>query len=143
MGMYESNIIEAIAKIEEQSFSSPWTKTEIEETFKYDYNHLIYIQDEDSTVIGYVIYNLIADESELLRIAVSSEKRKAGYGDKLMEEYLDKIRETAEKGFLEVRATNEAAISLYRKNRYNQIGIRKNYYNNPICDALIFEIELP
>ena len=42
---------------------------------------------------------------------------------------------------LEVRASNENAISLYRKLDFQQIGLRKNYYHNPKEDALILRKE--
>lgn len=143
MHEYEADILDAVAGLEAESFAEPWKLEDIEITLKYDYNHLIYIRAEDDTVAGYVIYSTVADESELLRIAVGKGYRKKGYGNLLVRSYCDEAKKTACRSFLEVRATNDAAIALYVKNDYKKIAVRKNYYSNPLCDAYIFAKQLP
>ena len=44
--------------------------------------------------------------------------------------------------FLEVRSRNEAALRLYQKNGYIQVGVRPGYYSDPVDDALIFKKEV-
>ena len=84
----------------------------------------------------------IADESELLRIAVADKFRKLGVGENLMMAYKEELKSHCDKFFLEVRYTNEPAKKLYEKLGYKEISIRKDYYSNPKEDACIFSLEL-
>lgn len=44
--------------------------------------------------------------------------------------------------FLEVRCDNEPAKKLYEKHGFSEVGRRRNYYTEPVCDALIYKAEL-
>lgn len=99
--------------------------------------------DVSVNVAGYVLYNLVAGESEIYRIAVKFSKRGLGYGRKLLQQYLRCIEKNVKKSFLEVRAGNERACNLYEQNGYIKIAERKKYYSNPNEDAYIYEVELP
>lgn len=155
---YSEDIIHAVENIEKQSFVDYWNLTAIIDTLKWDYNHLVAAYENESgelafcenfsetikgEVVGYVVYSVVANETELYRIAVATDKRKKGYGYKLMERYLTEVKGKAYRGFLEVREGNESAIILYEKCLYKKIATRKNYYNNPVENALIYELELP
>ena len=89
---------------------------------------------------GYLTYSTIQSESELLRIATKSEFRKKGIGTKLIKEYIEDISKTSCEGFLEVRENNFEARKLYEKIGYKQVGVRKNYYKNPLEDGVIYQI---
>ena len=56
-----------------------------------------------------------------------------------MKRYMELAGKTCDRFLLEVRAGNSSAIRLYERYNYNKIAIRKNYYNLPVEDALIFE----
>lgn len=96
----------------------------------------------EKLLMGYVIATDIADESELLRIAVADKFRKLGVGENLMMAYKEELKSHCDKFFLEVRHTNEPAKKLYEKLGYKEISIRKDYYSNPKEDACIFSLEL-
>lgn len=91
-------------------------------------------------VAGFANARVVADEMELLAIGVGTEFRRFGLG-------LDLLRATEEvamsagamRSFLEVRASNAAAIRLYEKRGYVRSGIRKAYYEEPVEDALMME----
>ena len=100
-----------------------------------------YVNEEDYKFAGYLIANIIIDESELLRIAVSPDMRKMGIAKTMMEEYHRYIEPSCIKSILEVRQGNVAARTLYEKMGYNNISIRKGYYNNPCEDAIIYEYQ--
>lgn len=133
-------IIEAVAQIEKETFSDAWSKDNIESTVKQDYNKLLVIYNENASVAGYLISSFIADETELLRIAVKSDERDKGFGKLLIGEYLAYAKKLCVRGFLEVRAGNMVARGMYEKFSYKQIATRKNYYHDPAEDGIIYEI---
>jgi len=124
-----------IREIEEESFSDPWSVVSI----IYEIEHSIFlVATVADTVIGYVSVRQIYDEGHINNFAVAMAYRNQGIGSKLME-YLanEAINHDITALTLEVRCNNHAAISLYQKHGFVAAGTRKNYYSNPIEDAVI------
>ena len=69
------SIFQDIAKLEKDNFSDAWSEKSLEDTFEYDYNHLL-VEKRDGKVVGYVIYSDVQGEAELLRIAVDKAYRR-------------------------------------------------------------------
>ena len=92
--------------------------------------------------MGYVGSQTVLGETDMMNIAVHPDYRKQGIGTGLI---LALIRELSSRGshslMLEVRASNEQAISVYSKLGFSEIGRRRNYYRNPKEDALILRKE--
>ncbi|MBS0564106.1 MAG: ribosomal protein S18-alanine N-acetyltransferase [Proteobacteria bacterium] len=94
---------------------------------------------------GFALGRVIADEAELLTIAVLPEARNRGMGRRLLAGFL---REAAARGaataFLEVGATNESALALYRKAGFRAAGRRPGYYRDAglVADALVLRLSL-
>ncbi len=77
-------------------------------------------------------------EWELENIVVSPEFRRRGVGRALLSALLDEARaRRAERVLLEVRVSNQAAIHLYRRSGFQQLACRRDYYRDPIEDALV------
>ena len=134
------SIFQDIAKLEKDNFSNAWSEKSLEDTFEYDYNHLL-VEKRDGKVVGYVIYSDVQGEAELLRIAVDKAYRRRGIAALLMQNMLDELTESgAERVSLEVRAHNISAVALYKKFGFIDIFIRENYYTDPVDDALIFQL---
>jgi ribosomal-protein-alanine N-acetyltransferase len=134
------SIFQDIAKLEKDNFSDAWSEKSLEDTFEYDYNHLL-VEKRDGKVVGYVIYSDVQGEAELLRIAVDKAYRRRGIAALLMQNMLDELIESgAERVSLEVRAHNISAVTLYKKFGFIDIFIRENYYTDPVDDALIFQL---
>jgi [ribosomal protein S18]-alanine N-acetyltransferase len=94
-------------------------------------------------LIGFLIARHLGPEWELENIVVVPEERGRGIGLRLMEELLARAKQTnGETVFLEVRESNVAAISLYRRLGFQQTGRRKSYYSDPIEDALLYSKNL-
>lgn len=133
------SIFSDISKLEKENFSDPWSEESLEQTFDYDYNHLL-MEKRDGKVVGYLIYSDVQGEAELLRIAVDKRYRRRGIAGSLMQNMLDELSDSgAERVSLEVRAHNISAVMLYKKYGFVDIFIRANYYHNPDDDALIFQ----
>ena len=83
------------------------------------------------------------DEADITKVAVAKDAQGQGIGSMLMKELISRAPELGvAKIFLEVRESNEAALRLYKKFGFEQIGIRKNYYTSPLEDAISMKLEL-
>ncbi len=133
-------IFKEIASLEEKYFSDPWSEKSLEDTFEYDYNHLI-TERRDGRVVGYVIFSEVQGDAELLRIAVDKSWRRHGIAETLIESMLQELGDAEiENVTLEVRSHNIPAIKLYEKMGFKNIFVRQNYYHNPEDDASIYQL---
>lgn len=109
---------------------------------KYDLYYYIVAKTEDNKIIGYAGISFVLDSADLLSIVVDSNYSRLGIATKLLENiYTFCIEKQITSIILEVRHSNEKAKALYLKHGFEQISIRKNYYDN-IEDALILKKEL-
>ena len=128
--------IEQIFNLEKEIFkSSAFSKSYLNTLIKGD-NSFIYIYLIDDKVCGYLIILDSIDVYEILAIATIEEYRNKG----IAQELLDKIK--TKDIFLEVRESNQVAINFYKKNRFKEISIRKNYYSEPTENAVIMKLEV-
>lgn len=101
------------------------------------------IEDESGRfrIVGFVIFHIAADVSEIYNIAVESSNARSGIGRELMSAAIQESRRRkADRVVLEVRKSNNPAISFYLKFNFTIAGERKNYYSNPIEDAYVMEL---
>src|SRR4029077_13737974 len=85
-----------------------------------------------SNIVGFVIFHIAADVSEIYNIAVESVNARSGIGYELMRAAVQESgRRNARKVILEVRKSNNPAINFYLKFNFKITGDRKNYYSNP------------
>ncbi|RUX85685.1 N-acetyltransferase, partial [Mesorhizobium sp. M7D.F.Ca.US.004.01.2.1] len=81
--------------------------------------------------VGFVLARLAAGEGEILTVAVARSHRRQGLGWQLMDAVLRELHaQRAEALFLEVDETNVAAIALYRRLGFREVGKRPNYYRS-------------
>lgn len=128
--------IKEIAKLEKECFSTPWSEQTIEDAYKTGTR--FFVAKKDNSVLGYVGISAILDEGYITNVAVFPEHRQKGVACAL----LNSLFEFAQKNglsfiSLEVRESNNAAISLYKKFGFKTEGKRKNFYSAPQEDALI------
>lgn len=87
---------------------------------------------------GFCAVMVNVDTADLLDIAVLPEYRGQGRADTLMERmHCECVSRGVKEIFLEVRTDNAPAVSLYKKHGFAEISVRKNYYDDPRCDALV------
>jgi len=129
--------IDAMCRIESECFSDPWSRESIIGAVDADAS-LCYTALSDGNVIGYAFIYVVADESEVLNIAVSPSHRRRGVGSALMKMILSEAeRIGAATSYLEVRESNTAAKELYEELGFTALGKRKNYYRYPTEDAVL------
>ena len=133
-----SEHIASIEELEKLCFSSPWTQEQLKKQMKDHMHEFIAAVSDDVGVLGYVSMMYVLDEGYIANVAVSPEHRRKGIADQIINN-LCLICDELELSFvtLEVRATNTAAISLYTKHGFEQVGRRKNYYDLPKEDAIL------
>lgn len=128
---------EQVEKIEKQIFSIPWSQKSFEDACQSNDN--IYLVCEmNGQIAGYCGLWTVLGEGNITNMAVSGGLRRLGIAEALMKEMEKRgMSKNVVTYFLEVRKSNEAAVNLYKKMGYVQIGVRKNFYEKPVEDALV------
>jgi ribosomal-protein-alanine N-acetyltransferase len=94
-------------------------------------------------VTGFVVASLVAPQSELETIAVAAPSQRHGVGRSLLAALAEQLRLAGiQEVTLEVRASNQAARGLYRALGFNETGLRRLYYADPVEDAVLMELRL-
>lgn len=123
-----------------QSFDSPWSLDNFCTLLKLS-NTFGFCQKE-----GFILCSDLGEDLEILTFAVAPDYRSHGIGTQLLQSVQNwAIQQHKKHIFLEVKATNNIAISLYLKNGFIQTGTRKNYYHEQTqtYDALCLTWENP
>ena len=155
---------EAVAEIAKECLPEHWSLDGIRDVLQYD-NNIYYVacevestvyddrenadyyqnaENEDSVisdkVVGFAGIMLLADEAELLNIAVTPSFQGRKIGQALLNKMIVSAKEKGiRRILLEVRKSNTLAMDLYYKNQFVKLGERKNYYSRPKENAVIME----
>ena len=115
---------------------SPWNLEQIEADLKQANTEYFYLY-EAQALIGFLAIQDLAGELEITQLAV----KKAYQGQGLANQLMGFLADRPERIFLEVRASNQVARALYEKHGFQPVGQRKNYYQNPVEDAILMARE--
>ena len=127
--------LEKVMKIENRSFSVPWTDTGFF-TFLIRDDTLFLVAEDDDKILGYIGMICVPEDGDITNVAVDADYRNKGIGKLLVSEMIKMSHERGIKNiFLEVRVSNAPAIHLYESFGFEKIGVRKNYYEEPKEDA--------
>lgn len=128
-----------IDAIEQRASAHPWGINHVADSVHAD--HLCMAALLNDQLIGYGVSMVVADEANVLIITIDREQQGRGFGGQLLEQMM---RGSVELGatymFLEVRKSNTAAQQLYLNHGFNEVGVRKNYYQNE--DGIVMAAEL-
>jgi ribosomal-protein-alanine N-acetyltransferase len=126
-----------IAAAEELIFSDAWGERSITDLISTE-GAMCYTAKVGDRVIAYILGRVIAPEGEIYRIATIPEYRERGIAYRLLDyAYKTEKGHGLEVLFLEVRTQNIVARALYRAYGFEEVGVRKNYYKDPVDDAII------
>jgi ribosomal-protein-alanine N-acetyltransferase len=136
--MSESDL-DCVLEIESASFTRPWTRAHFLDEIQSPFGFPLIAVTPEHQIAGYLCLKLILDEAEILDVAVADSLRGRGIGRLLVQHACEfcRDREVALLG-LEVRASNQAAIGLYRQLGFTESGRRRKYYENGE-DALLMD----
>lgn len=134
----DASHLDALAQIEQECFSLPWSRAMLEEELYNDCAAFLVAEDEKGTVLGYAGLQVVLDEGYIANVVVRSGYRRRHIAQQLLDVYL-RFAQAHSLAFLtlEVRPSNTAAVALYRKYGFIEEGRRRNYYQRPREDALI------
>ena len=132
-----------VAVIEQHSYAFPWSENIFRDCLRVGYT--CRALDMAGQIIGYGVMSLGAGEAHILNVCVSEQFRCVGFGRRLLEHLLERASAAGvAEAFLEVRPSNLSAIRLYQHLGFEQIGIRRGYYQAPDGreDAIVLKREL-
>lgn len=126
-----------IAELEKEIFRDAWSLHALAESFGQPQVFMLTAKKQGH-VLGFVIVYFVLDEGEIARIAVSDSIRREGAGSLLLEKTYEKCRQIGlNRLLLDVRMSNEAAVSFYKAKGFSEDGVRRNFYSLPNEDALL------
>ena len=135
-----AELIPAIAEIERECFSHPWSENALQEELFNDTACFIAAVTETGEVAGYAGLHCVLDEGYIDNIAVRDRYRRQGVAGELLGAFLRFGKANLAFLTLEVRASNEPAIALYSKYGFKEVGRRKGYYDAPKEDAVLMTL---
>lgn len=122
--------LDAVCAIEAVSHHTPWTRGNFSDSLAG--GHAAMVMLEEGAVLGYAVLMPLPGEAELLNITVAPEARGRGLGRLLLAQVCAGAQARgAERLFLEVRASNTPARSLYMHDGFAELGLRRAYYALP------------
>lgn len=133
----EREDVDAVSRLEEETFSMPWSRDAfLEMVTKEDAAY--YVAESDGGIVGGCGVLLIAGEGNITNVAVAESARNNGIGTRLLQYMMEEGYRNGLTAFtLEVRVSNAAAIHVYEKLGFRSEGIRPNFYEKPLEDAVI------
>ena len=131
-----------LVRLEEACFSAPWTRKMLEaELSGNPFAHFL-VAREAGGVVAYLCFWIVFEEVRLMNLAVMERARRQGLAARLVSQALRTGEaQAATRAVLEVRASNEAALALYRRFGFVPVATRRHYYTHPLEDAVLMELE--
>ncbi len=142
----------AVANIERDSFSDPWSYETFSATLALRHMRFLVAEEvgpgvgrrgDGRSLVGYVVALVMGDEGEVADVAVAPFARRRGVARLLLERMSADVMEGGVRAlYLEVRESNRAARALYDALGFVQVGRRRGYYQRPSEDALLLRRDL-
>jgi len=122
----------ALMEIERQAHDYPWSQAQLAQSLaaaENDQHHCVNLLQFEAQAVGYYVMQSVLEDAELLNLAVKPSMQGNGLGNFLLNHMLSQALDRgARQVFLEVRASNERALKLYRKAGFDELNRRKGYY---------------
>lgn len=124
--------LDAIKEIEDESFINPFTKEDLLYEISQNPVSNFLVLEKDGLVVGFIDYWVTFDSATIDQIAVKKSERNQGFAKILLEKSINDLKELGEVSFftLEVRASNEPAINLYKSFGFQKVTIKEKYYDD-------------
>lgn len=141
VSLFEKEDIPSLVQIEEEEFSTPFKEKDFLSIYESDISSVL-VAKVDGEVVGYVSFTVIIDECQIINFATKNEIKRHGVGKSVMKALISHCQGLGViKCFLEVRVSNQAAISLYEKFGFVRVGISKGHFSAPREDAILMNLE--
>ena len=126
--MTENDLPQVLELQRELAFQD-WNEKQFSSEIRASYAYCVVCED-DGKLLGYAIFHLLGPDSELLSIATRTSEQRKGIGSQLLKAGLDKLTESGDQCFLEVRDGNAKARAFYEKHGFKLYSVRKKYYSD-------------
>ena len=131
-----------VAALERLCFAVPWTEAMLAEELYNPAASFIVAEGPEGQVLGYAGLHVVLDEGYIDNVAVRPDCRRQGIGDRLLDTFCRFGQAHLAFLSLEVRPSNTGAIALYTGLGFQSVGRRKNFYSQPVEDALLLTLGL-
>ena len=135
--------LDAVMAIENAVYTHPWTRGNFVDSLNAGYH--CWVAERGGAIVGYCVVVVAANEAHLLNLSVAAAWQRMGLGSAMLQFAINLARErAAQRIFLEVRASNDAAHALYARSGFREIGTRHDYYaaHGGREDARVLELAL-
>ncbi|PSL36703.1 ribosomal-protein-alanine N-acetyltransferase [Labedella gwakjiensis] len=137
--------LEDITRLEDETFvSDAWSHEQMAAELRSEHTSYVVVVDDQEGIVGYggVLAPTASSDADIQTIAIAPSFRRAGLGRAVMAELIGAARLAgAERVFLEVRADNPAAHTLYIDLGFVDVGVRARYYQPDDVDAIVMRLE--
>lgn len=133
----DENDISSLAQIEAECIANPWSENSFREEMANENSIIIKAVNENGAICGFVSAVTMLDEVSIYNVAVKTSYRRNGIAKNLLLHLEDITKTSANFYMLEVRESNLPAIKLYHSLGYQNVGLRKNYYQSPCENAIL------
>ena len=137
--------LDQVLAIEQASFTMPWSRNLFLSEFRNAPVSLMLVarsSTEPREIVGYIVCWIVADELHILDLATEPARRRKGIAHHLVLAATNYgYGRNVRRAFLEVRASNRAALNLYERLGFSRSIVRKDYYDQPVEDAVIMSLE--
>ena len=128
-----------LARLEQRAFTDPWSEAQLLEAFGWS-GSVMLVAEDAGRITGYVLARSIVDEGEILSIATDPDLRRAGIGRTLLAAATATLEARGVRSlWLEVRTSNAPARAMYAAAGFVESGVRRDYYRDPVEDALVLQ----
>ena len=141
--------IPSALSIEERNSDYPWSQLQFTTSIENG-NNLCYCLSLKGKTVGYLIAMLTLDSADILNIGIDPDFKRQGHGTALLKHLIEELRKRdIGEILLEVRAGNKPAIQFYKRQGFEEISVRKNYYTKNSKnqshreDGIIMSIKIP
>jgi len=141
--------IPSALSIEERNSDCPWSQLQFTTSIENS-NNLCYCLSLKGKTVGYLIAMLTLDSADILNIGIDPDFKRQGHGTALLKHLIEELRKRdIGEILLEVRAGNKPAIQFYKRQGFEEISVRKNYYTKNSKnqshreDGIIMSIKIP
>ncbi|MEP4546743.1 MAG: ribosomal protein S18-alanine N-acetyltransferase [Saccharospirillum sp.] len=134
--------IERVLQINLWAGRHPWPESALRRALQASE---VLLANVDGAKVGFLVSQPVLDETTLMHLAVAREYQRQGWGRQMMQGWLAQQRSSGQQRLLlEVRRSNQAAISLYRSLGFDTLGQRRGYYvtTDGVEDALVMALDL-
>lgn len=142
IGPMQPGDIPAVLELEKNILTA-WSAEHFEDELQQPTGFQLAARNNAGKILAVLLGRIVVDEAEILKLSVAESARKKGVGSRLLDSALQHCAAQGAKiCFLELRASNAAARHLYEKRGFATSGTRKDYYDEPVEDAILMQLEL-